>query len=327
VKAFTYSAPSDLTTALLALSNPGQHAVMGGGTDLVNSMKSYIETPDDVVDVHGIQALGTIDPSGNPVKIGPAVRIADLLASTDLQKLYPILIQAGSVIATPQIRNVGTVGGNLCQRPRCWYFRSEDYTCTRKYGSECYAILGENRYHAILGGSGCFIVHPSDLAPALIALDAKAVVSGLTKTRTMALNDFFVGPDVDVHHENVLQPGEMLAGVQIPRPPSGQVGAYLKARGRETWDFATTAAAVTLVMNGGTCTDARVVMGGVAPRPWRSTDAEAALIGHPVTAATAAQAAAAAVKLARPMQFNAYKGDQVQVLIRRAVLQAAGVGG
>jgi xanthine dehydrogenase YagS FAD-binding subunit len=328
VRAFTYAAPTDLSSALARLAEPGTHAVMGGGTDLVNSMKTYIETPEDVVDLQGIRELRTLQTSGDPVQIGAAVKVVDLLASKPLQQLYPILMDAGSVVATPQIRNIGTVGGNLCQRPRCWYFRSEDFNCLRKGGTECYAILGENRYHAILGGLGCFIVSPSDLGPALIALDAQAVIGSASGgTRSIPLESFFIGPDVDVHRETVLLPGEMLVRVDVPRPAGGQRGVYLKARGRETWDFATTAAAVSLVMTGSTCTSARVVLGGVAPKPWRSTDAEAALQGKTITAAVAAQAAAAAVKLARPMQYNAYKVDQVQVLIQRAVLQAAGVGG
>jgi xanthine dehydrogenase YagS FAD-binding subunit len=327
VRAFTYTAPRDLISTLDRLAAPGTHAVMGGGTDLVNSMKSYIETPADIVDIQGVQELQTLDTSGDPVHIGVGVKLVDMLASAPLMQLFPILGDAANVVATPQLRNVGTVGGTLCQRPRCWYFRSEDFNCLRKGGSECYAILGENRYHAILGGTGCFIVHPSDLAPALIALGAQAVISSAAGTRSIPLESFFIGPEVDVHRENVLEPGEMLVRVDVPRPASGQRGVYLKARGRQTWDFATTAAAVSLVMSGSTCTSARVVLGGVAPKPWRAPDAEAALQGRSITAAVAAQAAAAAMKLARPMQYNAYKIDQVQVLIQRAVLQAAGQGG
>ncbi len=324
MRAFTYAAPTDLSSALTRLAEPGTHSVMGGGTDLVNSMKSYIETPADVVDLQGVQELQTLETSGDPVRIGVGLKLVDLLASQPLMKLFPILNDAASVVATPQLRNVGTVGGNLCQRPRCWYFRSVDFNCLRKGGTECYAILGENRFNAILGGLGCFMVHPSDLAPALIALNAQAVIGSASATRSIPLESFFIGPDVDVHRENVLVPGEMIVRVDVPRPASGQRGVYLKSRGRQTWDFATTAAAVSLVMSGSTCTSARVVLGGVAPKPWRSPDAEAALQGKSITPAVAAQAAAAAVKLARPMQYNAYKIDQVQALIQRAVLQAAG---
>ncbi len=327
MRAFTYAAPTDLSSALARLGAPGTHAVMGGGTDLVNSMKSYIETPADIVDLQGIQELQALDTSGDPVQIGVGVKLVDMLASQPLMQLFPILQDAANVVATPQLRNVGTVGGNLCQRPRCWYFRSVDFNCLRKGGTECYAILGQNQYHAILGGLGCFIVHPSDLAPALIGLGAQAVIGSASGTRSIPLESFFIGPEVDVHRENVLVPGEMLVRIDVPRPAAGQRGVFLKSRGRQTWDFATTAAAVSLVMSAGTCTSARVVLGGVAPVPWRSPDAEAVLQGRSITPAVAAQAAAAAVKLARPMQYNAYKVDQVQVLIQRAILQAAGQGG
>ena len=324
MKSFTYEAPKDLSAALTLLDRDDEHAILGGGTDLLSAMKDEIEMPETLIDVSRLKELNFIDVSGPAIRIGATTPLADLIASSELQKAAPSLVAAASLVATPQIRNHGTLGGNLNQRPRCWYFRSSLFPCYRKGGEECFAVLGENRYHAILGGAGCFIVHPSDLAPVLISLGASAILRSSTGSREVPLEDYYIGPEVDIRRETVLAPQEVLSEVRIPEPTRWQ-GAYVKARGRETWDFMTTSAAVALRMESDLCREARICLGGVAPKPWRAPEAETVLKGQKLTAELIGQAAAAAVKLARPMQYNAYKVGQVQSVLARALRAAAGM--
>jgi xanthine dehydrogenase YagS FAD-binding subunit len=218
-------------------------------------------------------------------------------------------------VASPQLRNQGTIGGNLCQRPRCWYFRG-DYECTRKGGDTCYAMDGENQYHAIFGGSACWIVHPSDTAPALVALDAKVRLVGPKGSRTIPLEQFFILPEDDVKKENVLEPGEILAEVLLPPAAAGLTSAYRKVRARGSWDFATAGMALAIAMKPDKkVASARVVFSGVAPKPWRSTAVELAIVGQKLDAKTIAKAAAAAVTGAKPLAQNAYKVDLLKGVV------------
>jgi xanthine dehydrogenase YagS FAD-binding subunit len=239
-------------------------------------------------------------------------------------------VQAVNFSAMPQIRNAATIGGNLCQRPRCWYYRDEHTICLKKGGMKCYAVEGENEYHAILGGGPCYIVHPSDPAPALLALGASVVINGGQKERTVPLEEFFVLPQKDVHRENTLAQNEIITHVVIPASGPETKSAYLKEREKDSYDWALSSAAVALklgsagIAGGGRVVEsARIVLGGVAPIPWRAIAAEKALTGKPISDATIAEAAKAAVADAKPMAKNAYKVPLTEVVVRRAIQKAA----
>ncbi|MGZ5495804.1 MAG: FAD binding domain-containing protein, partial [Candidatus Aminicenantales bacterium] len=223
----------------------------------------------------------------------------------------------------PQLRNMGTVGGNLCQRPRCWYYRDPQVVCRKKGGFNCFAYQGRNKYHCIFGGSGCFIVYPSDLAPALISLGATATIATAKGDKTIPLEAFYAGPDVDVTRENVLAKGQFLKSVWVPAPKAGQKSAYVKLEERGTWDFALVSAAVAGVVKGGALTEISIVMGGVAPVPWRLKKAEDALRGKPVTEAVIRQAADAALADASPLRENGYKTDLVFAALKEALTAIA----
>jgi xanthine dehydrogenase YagS FAD-binding subunit len=221
-------------------------------------------------------------------------------------------------VGTPQLRNQGTLGGNLCQRPRCWYFRG-DFPCARKGGDRCYAIGGENQYHCVLGGGACFMVHPSDTATALVALGARVTIAGPRRPRAVPLESFFVLPDQNLTRENVLQPGEVITEVVIPAPAAGLVSAYRKVRARGSWDFALAAAAVALTFTEGSMSAARVVLGGAAPVPWRAQGAERVLVGSQLGASAITRAAAAAVEGAAPLEQNSYKVPMLQGVVQEAL--------
>jgi xanthine dehydrogenase YagS FAD-binding subunit len=220
-------------------------------------------------------------------------------------------------VATPQLRNQGTLGGNLCQRPRCWYFRGQ-FQCRRKGGDTCFAEAGQSQYHGIFGGSQCYIVHPSDTAPALVALDAKVNIWGRRGTRLVPISSFFVLPKDSLVKENVLEPGEIVTEILLDAPPAGARSTYRKVRERASFDFALAGAAIVLVMAGGKVKTARVVLGGVAPVPWRSTEAEKEVVGTSLDAAVIAAAAEAAVKGAVPMADNGYKVPLVRGMLEEA---------
>jgi xanthine dehydrogenase YagS FAD-binding subunit len=217
---------------------------------------------------------------------------------------------------------MGTLGGNLCQRPRCWYYRS-DFRCLRKGGDVCYAVDGENEFLAILGGGPCFIVHPSDLAPALVALDAQVGAYGPGGPRTIAARDFFVGVDQSLRRETVLASAEIVTHVDLPPQRAGARGAYLKAMDRGAWSFALASVAVLVTLDGPTVTDARIVLGGVAPTPWRCPAAEQALIRGSLTAEAIETAAARATDGAAPMSQNGYKVELVRRLVARSLTDLA----
>jgi xanthine dehydrogenase YagS FAD-binding subunit len=225
---------------------------------------------------------------------------------------------AASQVASPQIRNMGTLGGNINQRPRCWYYRSESYNCYKKGGDFCFAVTGENQYHAVLGGELCYIVHPSDTAPALVALNATARIVSDAGERSVPFEEYFTGPRIDVKRENVLGPTDVLAEILIPEPAAGAKGVYLKVRERSVWDFATVSVAVQ-VSSG----DARIVLGGVAPTPLRVPAAENVIKGKPIDDALAKQAADQAFIGARPLTNNAYKVDMGKEIVRRALMMVA----
>jgi xanthine dehydrogenase YagS FAD-binding subunit len=239
-----------------------------------------------------------------------------------IRSRYTVLAEAAESVGTPQIRNAGTLAGNVCQRPWCWYYRN-NFPCFKNGGNKCFSVAGENQFHAIFGGGPSFIVHPSDTAPALVALDAKFRLAGLSGERTVAAAEFFALPKVNASKENVLAKDEVLASVQLPKPASGVRSAYHKVMDREAWTHAVVSAAIVLDMDQQVCRSARIVLGGVAPVPWRLQRVEAMLTGQRITPDLAAQAGEAALEGANPLAKNAYKVPLTKTVVRRTLLELA----
>lgn len=299
--------------------------ILAGGTDLLERMKEGLIAPVRLVNIKPNRDLRFLrfDPADG-LSVGALTLLAEMEENSAVRDRYAGLAAAAATIASPQIRNMATVGGNLCQRPRCWYLRDEALHCARKGGSLCFAQGAENAYHAILGGSYCIVVHPSDLAPALIAYDASITWAGPEGSKTLPLEKFFVGPDEDITRETVLGPRDIVERVDVPPPPRGARGVYLKVRDRQTWDFAVASVAAVLEMEGRVCRRARIVLGGVAPIPWPAPEAERLLSGARIDAQVAGTAAEAALSGAQAVEHNAYKITLTRNLVRRAILQAAG---
>jgi len=326
VKAFAYVNPANEKDAVIALKvEGGAAAPLGGGQDLLARMKDYIDAPDRLVNVKGLDATVTATPNGG-LRIGSAMKIVDLSEHAQVAKLYPAIAHAAGEVGTPQIRNQGTVGGNINQRPRCWYFRNEEFNCFKKGGSRCFATTGENQYHAIFGNEGpSHIVHPSSLAVPFVAYGATFRILGPNGEREVAAADYFTLPtNRNVRKENVLADEEILTHVILPAPGNVKTGHY-EVRYKQSHDWPLAFTTVVLTMSGNTISSARVVLGAVAPVPWRSKPAEAALAGKPLNAQTAAAAAEAAVSEAKPMSGNAYKVQIARTAVKRAIMQAAGL--
>ncbi|HUQ89179.1 MAG TPA: FAD binding domain-containing protein [Vicinamibacterales bacterium] len=321
MKAFTYvnAANEKEAVAALASAQRGRMLPMAGGMDLLGLMKDYIVSPDRVVSIKGLDQ--TIATSDAGLRIGAAVKIVDLVEHAGARKLYPALATAAEGVGTPQIRNMGTVGGNIMQRPRCWYFRNEEFNCLKKGGSRCFAVEGENQFHAIFGDGPCHIVHPSSLAVPMIAYGGKFRVAGPNGAREIDAGEFFQMPNANLYGENVLQPNEIITHVILP--PPGQRSAAYEVRFKQSHDWPLAAASVNLVMAGSVVKSARIVMGAVAPVPWRVPAAERVLAGKAITEAIAIEAANAAVAGARPMTGNNYKIQIARTAIRRAILAAS----
>ena len=311
---FTYARPKSLDEALAVLDDRPA-LVHGGGTDLLGCLRDRILIADTVVSLSAIDELrGIRTGSDGSLRIGALTSVAEVAADATVAARYPGLSQAAASVASPQLRNQGTIAGNLCQKPRCWYYRG-DFDCLRKGGELCYAYAGENQYHCIFGGDVCYIVHPSDTAPMLAALGAVCRISGGRTSRSVAVEKFLVPPSVDPRRETVLEVGEVVTEIVIPPPPAGSRSSYRKVRTRQAWDFALAGVALALVFDGDTVTSADVFLSGVAPVPWRATGVEAAITGKILDAATIAAAAEAAVAGAEPMSENGYKVPLVKGLV------------
>ena len=297
---------------------------LAGGQDLLTTMKDYTSRPTRLVNLKNIRGLNRITLNARGLTIGALVTLTELEEHAGVRKSYPGLAEAAHSIATEQIRNLGTVGGNLCQRPRCWYFRLEEVICLKKGGSDCYAASGENKYNAIFGGGPSFIVHPSDLAPMLLALDAQVRVQGATGRRVIRMDKFFTLPsEGNIRRENVLNNDDIITEIYVPASPLAARSTYLKFKERESLDFAlaSVAAAVQLGTNRAV-RQARIVLGAVAPVPWRVPKAEAFLVGKSLTPEVLAEAAKIALAGAEPLEKNAYKVPLTQTLVRRALSKA-----
>ncbi|MDE0634598.1 MAG: xanthine dehydrogenase family protein subunit M [Candidatus Poribacteria bacterium] len=309
-------------TSLLSDSGWGEVMMIAGGTDLLSELKEYIETPKTLVNLKTLPGMDSISANASGLKIGALATVADIAMHPTIQQYYTVLAQAAASVATPQIRNVGTLGGNLCQRPRCWYYRDETVNCLKKGGDICYAVNGLSKYHAILGGDPVYIVHPSDIAPALIALNASLKIAGPEGEKTLKVEEFFTLPAANPFRENVLEPNEIVVEVQVPQPKPNTKSFYLKAREKGAPDFALASVAGVFEMMGKTCQTASVVLGGVAPAPWRSAEAETALTGKMINESVSMKAGAEAVKDAQPMNDNVYKVTLTQNLVSRTAMMA-----
>jgi xanthine dehydrogenase YagS FAD-binding subunit len=324
VTAFAYVNAANEKEAIAALGTErGKFLPLAGGMDLLAMMKDYIAQPDRIVNVKNLDRTIRKGQDGG-LRIGSAVTLTELVAHADAARLYPALVQAAGEVGTPQIRNAGTVGGNLNQRPRCWYFRNEEFHCLKKGGPRCFAVEGENQYHAIFGDGPCHIVHPSSLAVPAIALNARFRIVGPAGEREVPAAEYYQMPDRNLFGETVLAPNELLTHVILPAPGAARNATY-EVRFKQSHDWPLAMASVVLSMSGKTVQGARVVMGAVAPVPWRSAPAEAALTGKAISEEAAMAAADAAVAGAKPMTQNAYKVQIARTAVKRAIMRAAGM--
>lgn len=322
VTKFSYQRTTTIAAAAAAAARPNAR-ILAGGTDLMGCLRDNVFEASRLVSLNGIKELKGIQPrTGGGLRIGALTTLTEIAENKQILQSYPVLAQAAAAVGSPQLRNQGTLGGNLCQRPRCWYFRG-DFKCLRKGGETCFAEGGESQMHAILGGYKCFVVHPSDTAPALMALEAKVSITGPRGTRQIPLASFFVSPKVSLVKENVLEAGEVVTEVLLDAPQAGTRSRYRKVRERGSFDFALAGAAIVVVMAEGRVKTARVVLSGVAPVPWRSAEAEQALVGKALDAATASAAGAAAVRGAALLVENGYKVPLVRGILEETLAALA----
>jgi xanthine dehydrogenase YagS FAD-binding subunit len=319
---FDYLVADQLDAALDEYAE-GKSALKAGGIDLLDLMKEGVETPAIVLSIGGIEDLRYIREEDDGVHIGCLATLADIARNELLKTKYAVLHQAAADAATPQIRERATVGGNICQRPRCWYYRNPEFHCLKKGGPTCFAVEGENRYHAIFGGGPSYIVHPSNVAPALVALDGVVVVRSARSeqpgsSRRIPAGDFFVLPEQKLMAENVLEPGEVVTEVILPAAP--RQSATIELREKQSFDWPITMACAARMKDGW-----RVCLGAVAPIPWLSKPAMEKLGDSDITPELAAAAGEAAAADADPMTDNEYKVQLVKVAAKRALLTAAGL--
>jgi xanthine dehydrogenase YagS FAD-binding subunit len=323
MKQFTLA---DCTTESAALSQlNGGAVVKAGGVDLLDLMKSGLIAPSRLVNIRNISGMNGIQSTPDGLKIGALTTLAEISENPEIKSQYAILSDACGHAATPHIRNMATLGGNLLQQNRCWYFRSDDFACLKKGKDVCFAFDGLNQYHAIFDNGTCPSVAPSSAAVALLGLNANVELSSAKRgKRTVALKDFYVKPEVNPMTRTVIQPDELLTAVTVPKPASGTRSAYQKYGDKKSFDWAIADAGVVLEMNGNICRKAAIVMGAASPVVRRSPEAEAVLQGKPITEETARAAGKAAMQGAQPLSMNGYKVQLFPVAIYRTILLAAG---
>lgn len=317
---------TDCTTVGQALGELGRGAeIKAGGVDLLDRMKDGISSPSRLVNIRNIRALEGIQEGPSGLRMGPLATLAEIADHKGIQQKYGALSDAAGHAATPQIRNMATAGGNLLQRPRCWYFRAEEFHCLRKGGDHCFAIPGENQYHAIFDNHQCAIVHPSALAVPLMAMRASVELTSNSGRRIIPMDQFFVAPEQNVLVENVLRADELLTAISVPAPPAGTRSAYQKYGEKESFDWPLADAGVVLEMQGNTCKRAAIVLGAAAPIPMRAAGAESMLAGQAITEDLARAAGRAAMQGATPLEKNHYKIPLFETAIYRTILLAAGM--
>jgi xanthine dehydrogenase YagS FAD-binding subunit len=323
MKSFEWVQAQNIDDAIAQLG-PGV-VVKAGGVELLDRLKEGIDAPARLVNIRGVAGLDVITVGGDgALTLGPTATLAMIEANGDVKKKWPALAAAAGHAATPQIRNMATIGGNLVQRPRCWYFRSADFHCRKKGGSVCYAQHGENQFHAIVENGLCAIVHPSTVSTALVAYGASVKLKGKKGERIVPLEKFFALPTVDVTRENVLGGDELVAGIVVPAPAASTRAAYHKQQEKESFDWPLADVAVVLEMDGRTCKRASIVLGAAAPVPWRAKSSEAILGGRVIDERAAEAAANAAMHGVTPLAKNQYKVPIFRAVIRRTILAAAG---
>jgi xanthine dehydrogenase YagS FAD-binding subunit len=329
MKAFVNVNPRTMEEAVSMLSHAyrdGKRAVVsGGGSDLLGLIKERLVVPDVLVNLKTISGMDRVTSEAGVTRIGGLITLAALGRVPLIRGHYRMLAEAADSVGTQQIRNTGTLAGNVCQRPWCWYLRS-GFPCYKNGGDKCFARGGENQYHAIFGSGPSYIVHPSDTAPALVALDASFRISGPSGVRTVAARDFFVSPGTDAARENVLAAEEILAEIFLPASPPNRRSTYEKILDREAWTHALASAAIVLDLDGDTCRRARIVLGGVAPIPLDRPRVSGLLEGQRLTAELIREAADMAVEDARPLPKNAYKVPLTRALVRRTLAALADRG-
>lgn len=301
-------------------------SVKAGGIDLIDLMKEDIVKPSVLVNIRNIGALRGITMAGDGLHLGPLTTLSEIAAHPDIVRAYTGLADAAGHAATPQVRNMATVGGNIMQRPRCWYFRSSDFDCKKKGSTSdvCHAHDGENQYHAVINNGTCAMVHPSSTAVPLLGMNARVELTSRRGKRTVDMAEFYVPPEKSLINETVVQPGELITSIFVPSPEPGTRSAYQKYGEKESFDWPIADAGVVLVMDGRICRKAAIVLGVAAPTPLRASAAEAMLIGKSIDETLARAAAKVAMQGATPLSKNGYKTQLFQTAIYRTVLLAAG---
>ena len=317
----------DCTSVDQALTELNNGAVLkAGGIDILDLMKEGIVNPPRVVNIRNVGSLRGISVKDDGLHLKPLVTLAEISEHPEIRRTYSALADAAGHAATPQVRNMATLGGNITQRPRCWYFRSSDFDCKKKgeTSQECHAHDGENQYHAVMNNGTCASVHPSSTAVPLLAMDAQVEITSRRGKRSVKMGEFYVPPEKNLINETVLQPDEIITEIFVPKPEQGTRSAYQKYGEKESFDWPLADAGVVLVIDGDKCRKAAIVLGVAAPTPIRSKEAEAALVGATVSESTARAAAKAAMQNATPLSQNGYKIQLFQTAIYRTILLAAG---
>jgi xanthine dehydrogenase YagS FAD-binding subunit len=319
--AFELLQPTSVDAALELLDRQGASAwILAGGLDSFDWLKDRIKRPAAVIDLSGVAELQGIRPWQDGLEIGAMTSLTEVVRNPVVRERFALLAESAELVASPQIRNQGTIGGNVSQDTRCWYYRA-GWSCYRAGGNICYADTPQalNREHAILEADRCVAVNPSDTAPALIALDASMVIRRLGGERVLPAEEYFIGPGTDITRMTALRPGELLTAIRIPATWAGARFYFEKIRDRNVWDFALVSVASAKVMNGDTIERMRLVVNGVAARPLRLAAVEEAVAGQPASEATASDAGSLAVEGARPLHHNAYKVPLMRNLVKRAI--------
>jgi len=325
MKNFEYIRPKSLQEASDYLaSHPGDAIPFAGGTDVLGTLKDRVIAPESLVNLKDFSELRSVRYSASDgLRIGALVTINEIAAHPDIAAQYPILSQAAREIASPQLRNAGTLGGNLCQRPRCWYFRG-DFHCLKKGGDMCYAFNGENRRHCIIGGGPCYIVNPSDTAVALLALNASVTIHKQGNTRDIPLRDLYILPREDVTRETVLKSGELITEVQVPPLPENSNSTYIKIKERSVWDFALVSVGAVLQSSNSIIESGRIAFGGVAPKPWEDPELNRQLSGLRIREDNFSKVGDTVMRDASPLEQNGYKVHLAKNVVRQVLRDLTG---